>query len=126
MSDELDDDYEVEMLLLTCDICGKREMEGYEAAHRFYCSVPCLASDRTLTPEQALTARHTEHDLDLDASEVDTPPTRCPRCGSDALDQFLWNGGAGCRWPVGQWDPWHLPNGPGRSPSPTPASEVAE
>lgn len=29
----------------------------------------------------------------------------CPTCGSDSRDKAVWAGG--CRWPVGEWDPWH-------------------
>lgn len=110
MREHPNEDVEYDMLLLDCVVCGTSVMEGWTVpslADRFYCSVPCLASDRTLTPQQALTAHHTENDIGLHPEEVGDLPEACPRCGSTEPDRFVW---AGCQWPTGTWDEWHMPN----------------
>lgn len=55
--------------LLECWICKKRVMEGWDAGEMFYCSTFCLASDATLTPLEALTARRTDESQIEDANE---------------------------------------------------------
>ena len=89
-----------------CDICGATVMEGYRIDLRFYCSTRCLASDGSITPLQALTARHTDADLALYPEERDPVPDACPQCGSTERDRFIF--ADGCRWPVGEFNAWHL------------------
>lgn len=59
VSDSDGTEYEYE-----CWICKKRAMDGLIAGEMFYCSTRCMASDATLTPLEALTAKRTEEDDD--------------------------------------------------------------